>query len=218
MNNEVADTEWVENFRMLRTSFFDLATILAPYLQTKIRNPIAVECQVVIFLYYLSEEGRYQKTANAFGISRSSVSILIQKVAKILAEHLGPELIKLPKPVTEVEALNENFLNARSFPQCLAAIDGTHMHIKQPSPPGMQRRSDVSVRSRIGWDIADQAEMSSQRCNRYVNETDLFETSMRHLTGTKKKPTYLRRHKDVPIDTYVRLINLTHRRDIITGT
>ena len=150
MNNEVADTEWVENFRMLRTSFFDLATILAHYLQTKIRNPIAVECQVVIFLYYISEEGRYQKTANAFGISRSSVSILIQKVAKILAEHLGPELIKLPKPVTEVEALNENFLNARGFPQCLAAIDGTHMHIKQPSPPGMQRRSDVSVRSRIG--------------------------------------------------------------------
>ena len=62
LNNEVADTEWVENFRMSRSSFFDLVTILRPYLQkqqTKIQNPIAVECQVAIFLYYISDEWRY---------------------------------------------------------------------------------------------------------------------------------------------------------------
>ena len=53
LNNEVADTEWVENFSMSRSSFFALVTILRPYLQkqqTKMRNPVAVECQVVIFL------------------------------------------------------------------------------------------------------------------------------------------------------------------------
>ena len=62
LNNEIADTESVENFRMSRSSFFDLVTILRPCLQrqqTKMRNPIAVECQVAIFLYYISDEGRY---------------------------------------------------------------------------------------------------------------------------------------------------------------
>ena len=53
-------------------------------------------------------------------------------------------------------------------------------------PPAMRRRSDVSVRSHIGWDVAHRAETSSRRRNRYVNETDLFETSLRRLIGTWK--------------------------------
>ena len=52
--------------------------------QTKMRNPIAVECQAVIFLYYISDDGRYSKTKNAFRVSRSSFSILIRKVAKTI--------------------------------------------------------------------------------------------------------------------------------------
>ena len=135
LNNKVADTEWVENFHMSRSSFFDLVTIQRPYLQkqqTKMRNPITVKCQVSIFLYYFCDEGRYRKSANAFGLSRSSVSVLIRKVTKIIVKHLGPELNKLPKTVTEVEVLTENFLNAHGFPQCLGAIDGTHIRIKQP--------------------------------------------------------------------------------------
>ena len=47
----------------------------------------------------------------------------------------------------------------------------------------MRRRSDVSVRSHIGRDVADDVEMSLQRRNRYVNEMDLFETSLRRVIG-----------------------------------
>ena len=65
----------------------------------------------------------------------------------------------------------------------------------------MRRRSDVSVRSHIGRDVADDVEMSLQRRNRYVNEMDLFETSLRRVIGPQKKSTNLRGHRDVPIDT-----------------
>ena len=65
----------------------------------------------------------------------------------------------------------------------------------------MRRRSDVSIRSHIDQDVADYAETSSRRRNRYMNETDLFETSLRRFIGTWKKLTYLRRHNDVAIDT-----------------
>ena len=47
----------------------------------------------------------------------------------------------------------------------------------------MRGRSDVSVRSHICRDVADHAETSLQRRNRYVNETDLFETSLRRVIG-----------------------------------
>ena len=64
----------------------------------------------------------------------------------------------------------------------------------------MRRFSDVSVRSHIGWDVAKHAETSSQRRNRYVNETELFDTSLRRPIGAWIKLIYLGRHNDEPID------------------
>ena len=69
------------------------------------------------------------------------------------------------------------------------------------APPGMRRRIDVSFRSHIGWNVANHANTSSRRRNWYVNETDVFETSLRRLTGTWIKPTNLRRRSDVPTGT-----------------
>ena len=48
----------------------------------------------------------------------------------------------------------------------------------------MQRRSDISFWSHLGWDVADRIGMSSRRRYWYVNETDLFGTLSRRLTGT----------------------------------
>ena len=65
----------------------------------------------------------------------------------------------------------------------------------------MRHRSDVSFRSHIGRDVAENAKTPSRRRNWYVNETDLFETSLQRLTGTEIKPTNLRRRSDVPTGT-----------------
>ena len=46
--------------------------MLRPYLEKKrirLKTPISIEVQVGSFLYHISDEGRYGKTANAFGIS-----------------------------------------------------------------------------------------------------------------------------------------------------
>ena len=50
-------------------------------------------------------------------------------------------------------------------------------------PPGMRRHSDVSFRSHIGRDVADHAETSSLHRSWYVNDTALFDTSLRRLIG-----------------------------------
>ena len=73
--------------------------------------------------------------------------------------------------------------------------------IAYDNPPGMRCRSDVSVRSHISREVTEHAETSSRRRDRYVNETDLFETSFQRLIGTWKELTYLRSHNDVPLDT-----------------
>lgn len=87
------EEEWKENFRMSRLSFFNLADLLHPYIERQVtimHIPVAVETQVAVTLYYLSDEGRLKKVANAFGLSRSCCSIIVRRVSSAITTHLGP--------------------------------------------------------------------------------------------------------------------------------
>ena len=43
------------------------------------------------------------------------------------------QYIKLPQTDQEVQEAVENFYTKHGFPQCIGAIDGTHIFIKQPT-------------------------------------------------------------------------------------
>ena len=99
MNGVVVEEEWKENFRMSRTNFYNLAGLLRPYLErqvTVMREPVSVETQLAVTLYYLLDEGRLRKVANAFGLSRSCCSIIVSRVSLAITKHMGPCYIKLP--------------------------------------------------------------------------------------------------------------------------
>ena len=132
---KVVEEEWRENFTMSRASLYKIAENLRPYIEgreTIMRSPIDVIKQVAITLYYLSDEGRMRKTANAFGVSRQTVSKLVRKVCKAITVHLGPEYVKLPFTTAQVNDLVKNFHKTHGFLQCLGAVDGTHIEIRQP--------------------------------------------------------------------------------------
>ena len=81
------------------------------------RKSISTEFQIASFLYYISDETRYSKTANAFGISRGSVSLIIRKVSKAIVEFLGKDYMKLPETVAEVENLTQIFFRTPRIPR-----------------------------------------------------------------------------------------------------
>eukprot|EP00794_Sanderia_malayensis_P015583 gene15583-17157_t len=67
----VVPEEWREHFRISKKSFMELSNQLRPFLLkqvTNMRRPISLEMQLAVTLYYLSDEGRMRKVANAFGI------------------------------------------------------------------------------------------------------------------------------------------------------
>lgn len=121
---------------MSKNSLYKLAEELEPYIKGKdtiMRPAVDVVKQVACTLYYLSDEGRIRNAANAFGLSRQVVSKIIRRVYKAITTHLGPKYIKLPYTEAEVEILVKKFNQLHGYPQCLGAIDGTHIDIRQPS-------------------------------------------------------------------------------------
>lgn len=114
-NNVAVIEEWQENLRMSQTTFNKLCDELRPYLtkkETTMRKPLDVETQVALTLYYLADEGRYRKVANAFGIARCTISRTVRTVCKAISTKLGPLYIKLPS--TPQEVMTINFISFRT--------------------------------------------------------------------------------------------------------
>lgn len=105
--------------------FYD---ILIPSLQrknTRLRRATSVDAQVGAYLYYVTNVGRHRKTSQSF------TRISFTNNWKI--SHVPYELVKLLKTEIEVKGLVNTFLEKHNFPQCIRAIDGTHIEIKEPN-------------------------------------------------------------------------------------
>ena len=83
--------------------------------------PTSVEKQGAMTLYYLADEGRLRKVANAFGVSRSTVSLAIRRVCFVISTVLGPEYIRLPQTEHDVFEAVSNFYEKHGFPQCIGS-------------------------------------------------------------------------------------------------
>ena len=76
VSNVIAPEEWVENFRMSRDSFLSLCGQLEPHIKcqrTRMREPVEVDRQVALTLYYLSDQG-HMRTSNSSSKTRGSAA------------------------------------------------------------------------------------------------------------------------------------------------
>ena len=87
---------------------------------------VPVNKRVAASLYYMSDEGAIRKVANAFGIVKSTVSIIIRWVTKAISIQLAPKYIQIPRTEEAVQEIVINFFERYSFP-CLGAVDGTQL-------------------------------------------------------------------------------------------
>ena len=59
--------------------------------------------------------------------------MIIRRVTKAISNHLADKYIKLPRAEEEVNKSRSLFFEEHGFPQCLGAVDGTHIAIKRTS-------------------------------------------------------------------------------------
>ena len=128
------DRDWIENFRMQKSTFFYICNLLRPHIQkrdTNMRHAITVEKRVAVTLWRLATNVEYRTIGHLFGISRASVCCIVRHVCENIVHVLMPKYIAWPKGELLKETV-ELFEHMWGYPQCAGAIDGSHIPIVAP--------------------------------------------------------------------------------------
>ena len=131
------EEEWLENFRVTRSTFLYLCDRLRPSLEPeenilKPREPVSVEKQVALTLYFLSSCSEYRIVGNAFGLHKSTICKHIHRVVNAINKVLLPEYIRMPDSA-ECEEISNHCNEKYGIPRIIWAIDGSHIPILPPA-------------------------------------------------------------------------------------
>lgn len=95
----------------------------------------------MIFPYrYLVTGQQFRQLAYSFRISKSAVSSIVIEVCKSLWKCLQDKYMVIPTQ-QEYTKLASDFENKWDFPNCVGALDGKHIRIKQPPNSGIMYRN-----------------------------------------------------------------------------
>ena len=136
--NEIAgnwsEREWKQNFRVNRTTFQFLCRELQPHLEKSdaVRTPLPLEQRVAICLWRLGTNVEYRTISHLFGVGISTVCVAVHDVSRAIVESLAAQYISIPTGEGLRRIVN-GFSSKWGFPQCIGAIDGSHIPIIAPS-------------------------------------------------------------------------------------
>jgi len=135
--NNFLNEDWLECFRMKRTTFQficdELQSELRPATPFLIsRESLSVEQKVAVTLYYLASYCEYRVVANIFGIHKTSVWRCIHNTVDAINKILLPKFIKMPD-INECAMISAAYEARTNIPQIIGAIDGTHIPILPPA-------------------------------------------------------------------------------------
>jgi hypothetical protein len=120
--------------RMRRRTFDRLVEDLRPYIQgqeTHWRKPIGVEKKVVVTLFKLMHGASIPLVADRAALGKSTVHEILRQVCTAITKHLG-HLLAWPVGRGLVRTV-DGFQAKQSFPNCIGAIDGSHIYVAAPS-------------------------------------------------------------------------------------
>ncbi len=138
--------DWMHNFRMSRETFLFVCQELKSIEKrnTSMRKAIPLQKRVSIALWFLSTNSDFRTISHLFGVSKASVCLITKDVCMCIVDHLLPKYIRMPcgDALKQVVA---GFKEKLGFPQCVGAIDGTHIPIISP------QECPADYYNRKGW-------------------------------------------------------------------
>ena len=127
-----SDEEWKQNFRVSRETFKVLCNKLKPSLERRMvtRQPLLVEQRIAVTLRRLGTNVEFRTISHLFAVGILTACVTVWDVCSAIVEKLAPRFITVPCG-NELEAVVEGFLSRWGFPQCVGAIDGSHISLCQ---------------------------------------------------------------------------------------
>ncbi|KAJ7327122.1 hypothetical protein JRQ81_016881 [Phrynocephalus forsythii] len=124
------DVQWIENFRMIRQTLFEIADVLRPYLMrrdTVMCSAVPIEERVAIGVYFLASRSCYRTIAHVFQKGTSTIASVVVEVC-LAIEHT---LLKKEVRVMDFSKMLSS-MRKHSFCHCFGATDGSHVPITPP--------------------------------------------------------------------------------------
>ena len=119
---------------MRRRTFDRLVQDLRPYIQgqhTHWRQPIGVEKKVVVTLFKLMHGVSIPLVADKAALGKSTVHEILRQVCSAISKHFG-HLLAWPVG-RRLTRTAEGFQAKQWFPNCIGAIDGSHIYVAAPT-------------------------------------------------------------------------------------
>ena len=134
VNSSFTPQDWLMNFRVSEATFEYLCEQLRSSVtksDTIMRKAIPTEKRIGLTLWCLATGADYRTIGHLFGVSKSTVCLVTKQVCGSIVECLLPKYVKMPSGTVLIEDI-EGFMNNHGFPQCVGAVDGTHIPIISP--------------------------------------------------------------------------------------
>ena len=93
---------------------------------------VSVEKRVAIALWFLATPAEYRTIAHLFGVARSTVCEIVHKTCQAIVTVLLRKYIKFLS-VEQVNSAVDGFKTKWGVPQCVGAINGSHIPISAPA-------------------------------------------------------------------------------------
>lgn len=84
----------------------------------------------MIALRYYAEGGSLKAIGDTFGVSKSSVSVIIWEVSFLIGIKLKDRFLQMPESREEILDVKATYFKVENFPLCLTCIDGTHIRVQ----------------------------------------------------------------------------------------
>ena len=125
--------EFKRNFRVSKSTFRFLCLELTPYLErsSAVRMALSVEKKVAITLWRLGTNIEYRSLSHLFGVGISTACVAVSDVCKAIVNNLAKRYITIPSG-ERLKLVVDGFQSKWGIPQCVGAIDATHIPIIAP--------------------------------------------------------------------------------------
>ena len=103
---------------------------------TRYREPLDPGLKLAVTLRHLVSGVKYSDMQYSWRVNENTLSVIVRDVCHAICEEYVDEVMTAPSTPKEWRQLADGFLKNWNFPNCVAAIDGTHIAIRKPASSG----------------------------------------------------------------------------------